>query len=68
MKSSVTILGYLNAHVGKEHVYKPTTGNKNLHNETNKNRIKMIQSAVSKVFKIRSRTFPHKDIHIVTWN
>jgi len=68
MKSSVTILGYLNAHVGKEHVYKPTTGNKNLHNETNKKTIKMIQFAVSKVFKVRSTKFPHKDIHNETRN
>ena len=53
------ILGDFNEKVGKEHIHKPTTGNENLHNETNNNRIKMIQSTISKGFNVRSTTFPH---------
>ena len=60
------ILGDFNAKVDKEDIYKPTTGNESLHNETN-NRIKMIQFALSKGFNVRSTTFPHKDIHKGTW-
>ena len=40
------ILGDFNAKVGKENIYKPTTGNESLHNKTNKNVIKMIQFSV----------------------
>jgi len=47
--------------------YKPTTGNESLHNETNNNRIKMIQFAISEAFNVRSTTFSHKDIHKETW-
>ena len=60
------ILGDFNAKVGKEDIYKPTTGNESLHNETNDSRIKIIQFAISKGFNVRS-TFPHKDIHKETW-
>ena len=60
--SPLTILGYSNAKIGKEDIHKPTTGHKILHNETNNKRIKIIQFAISEVFKVRSTTFPHKDI------
>jgi hypothetical protein len=59
---------YFNAKVGREHIYKPTIGNESLHNETNNKRIKMIQFAISKVFKVISTIFPHKDIHKETLN
>jgi len=42
------ILGDFNAKVGKESIYKPTNGNESLRNETNNNRIKMIQFAICK--------------------
>ena len=61
------ILGDFNAKVGKENTYKPTTGNKSLHNETNNNGIKIIQFAVSKGFNVRSTTSPHKYTHKETW-
>ena len=61
------ILGDFNAKVDKEDIYKPTIGNESLHNETNNNRIKMIQFAISKGFNVRSTPFPHKDIHKETW-
>jgi len=38
-----------------------------LHSETNNNRRKMIQFAISKGLNVRSTTFPHKDIHKETW-
>jgi len=57
------ILGDFNAKVGKESIYKPTTGNESLHNETNNNGIKMIQFAISKRLNVRSTAFSHKDIH-----
>jgi len=60
--------GDFNTKVGKESIYKPTNGNRSLHNETNNNGIKMIQSATSKGLTVRSTTFPHKDIHKETWH
>ena len=56
------IYSTLQTKVGKESVYKPTTGNESLHNETNNNGIKMIQFAISNVLNVTSTTFPHKDI------
>jgi hypothetical protein len=61
------ILGDFNAKVGKENIYKPTTGNESLHKETNNNRIKIIQFVISKVLNVRCTMFPHKDIHKETW-
>jgi len=61
------ILGDMNAKVGKESIYKPTTGNESSHNETNNNGIKMIQSVLSEGLNLRSTTFPYKNIHKETW-
>ena len=61
------ILGDFNAKAGKEDTYKPTIGNESLHKETNNNLIKTIQFTISKGFNVRSKTFPHKDIHKGTW-
>jgi len=56
------MFGDFNAKVGKDSIYKPTIGNESLHSETNNNRIKMIQFAISNGLNVRS-TFPHKDIY-----
>jgi len=57
------ILGDFKAKVGKESIYKLTIDNESLHNETNKNRRKIIQFVISKGLNVRSTTLPHKDIH-----
>jgi hypothetical protein len=57
----------MNAEVGKGRTYKSTIGNESLHNETNKNGIKIIQFAISNGLNVRRTTFPHKDIHKETW-
>jgi len=62
-----TILGDINAKVGKESIYKPTNGNESLHDETNNNGTKMIQFVISKGLNVRSTMFPHKEIHKETW-
>ena len=48
-------------------INKTTIGNESLHNETNSNRIKMIQFVIFKVLNVRSTKFPYKDIHKETW-
>jgi len=54
------ILGDFNAKVCKENMYKPTTGNESLHNETNNSGIKMIQFAISKGLNVISTKIPTK--------
>jgi len=61
------MLGYFNEKVGKESINKPTTGNESLYNETNNNRIKIIQFEISNGLNVTSTMFPHKDIHKETW-
>ena len=61
------ILGDFNAKVGKESIYKLTTGNESLHNETNNNGTNMIQFAISNGLNVGSTMFPHIDIHKQTW-
>ena len=57
------ILGDFNVKVGIENIYKPTIGSEGLHNETNNNERKSNQFAIPKCLNVRSKTFPHKDIH-----
>jgi hypothetical protein len=56
------ILGDFNAKV-EETIHKPNISNESLHNETNSNGIKMIQSAISNGLNLSSTTFPYKVIH-----
>jgi hypothetical protein len=39
------LLGRFNAKVGKEEVFKPTTGNENLHEIRNDNRVRVVNFA-----------------------
>jgi endonuclease/exonuclease/phosphatase family metal-dependent hydrolase len=57
------LLGDFNAKVGREDIFKPTTGNESLHEISNDSG----SFATSKNLIIKSTMFPHSNIHKFTW-
>ena len=53
------ILLDFNAKVGRENIFKPTFGNENLHEDSNDNAIRIVNSAASKNLVVNSTTFLH---------
>jgi len=56
-------MGDFNAKVGKEPGLAPNVGKYSLHEETNNNRWRMIDFAITKKMAISSKLFQHKRIH-----
>jgi hypothetical protein len=61
------ILGDFNAKVGRENIFKPTTGNESLYEISNDNGVTVVNFATSKNLVVRSTMFPHRKIHKYTW-
>jgi endonuclease/exonuclease/phosphatase family metal-dependent hydrolase len=61
------LLGDFNAKVGREDIFKPTTGNESLHETSNDNEVRVVNSATSKNVVVKSTMFPHHKIHKYTW-
>ena len=55
------------AKVGRENIFKPTTGNESLHQDSNDNGVRIVSFAMSKNLVVKSMMFPHRDIHKHTW-
>jgi hypothetical protein len=55
------LLGYFSAKVGREKIFKPTTGNKSLHEIINDNGVWLVNFAASKNLVVKS------PIHKFTW-
>jgi endonuclease/exonuclease/phosphatase family metal-dependent hydrolase len=62
------LFGDLNARVGREDIFKPTTGNKILHEISNYNGVTVVNSATSESLIVKSAMFPHRNIHKFTWS
>jgi len=62
------LLGDFNAKVGRENIFKPTTWNESLHQHSNDNGVRIVTFAKSKNLVVKSRMFPHRNIHNYTWN
>jgi hypothetical protein len=60
------LLGYFNAKVGREDIFKPTIGNESLHETSNDNGVRVVNFAASKNLVVKSTTFPHRKIHKYT--
>jgi hypothetical protein len=61
------LLGNFNAEVGREDIFKPTIGNESLHEIRNHNGVRVVNFATSKNLTVKSTSFPHHNIHKVTW-
>jgi hypothetical protein len=61
------LLGYFNAKVGREDIFRPIIGNESLHEASNDNGVRVVNFSTSKTLIVKSITFPHRDIHKHTW-
>jgi hypothetical protein len=61
------LLGYFNAKVGREVIFKTTIGNESLHKIINDSGVRLVNVATSKNLRVKSTTFPHRNIHKYTW-
>ena len=57
------LLGDFNAKVVTENIFKPTTGNKRLQQDSIDNGVRIVNFATSKNLVVKSKMFPHQDIH-----
>jgi hypothetical protein len=60
------LLGDFNSKVGREEIFKPTIGNESLHEISNDNGIRVVNSATFKNITVKSTVFPHCNIHKYT--
>jgi hypothetical protein len=60
------LLGEFNAKVGREDIFKPTTGNESFHEISNDNAVRVVNCAICKNLIVKSTMFPHCNIHKYT--
>jgi len=60
------LIGQFNTKVGREYIFKPTIGQKSLHQDSNDNEVRLINFATSKNLVVKSTMFPHRNIHKYT--
>jgi len=61
------LLGDFNAKVGRENIFKSTTGNESLHQDGNDTGVRIVNFATSKNLVLKSTMFQHCNIHKNTW-
>jgi exonuclease III len=61
------LLGDFNAKAGREDIFKLTIGNETLQEMSNDNGDRLVNIATSKKVTVKSRMFPHHNIHKYTW-
>jgi hypothetical protein len=61
------LLGYFNAKVGREDIFKPIIGNESLREASNDTGVRVVNFATSENLIVKSTTFPHRDIPKHTW-
>jgi exonuclease III len=60
------LLGDFNAKVGREDIFKPAMGNVSLHEISNNNGVRLVNFATSRNIRVKSKMFPHRNIHKYT--
>jgi hypothetical protein len=67
-KSRVKIpFGDCNTKLGREDIFKPTTGNDSLHQDSNDNSVKLVNFDSSNSLALKSMTFQHQITHKYNW-
>jgi hypothetical protein len=61
------LLGNVNAKVGREDIFRPTVKLESLHEINNDNGVRVVNFATSKNRIVKSKMFPHRNIHKYTW-
>jgi hypothetical protein len=61
------LLGDLNAKIVREDIFKPTVGKESLHEISNDNGVRTVTFATTKNLIVKSKMFPHRNIHKFTW-
>ena len=62
------LLGDFNTKLGREDIFKPIIGQESLHQDCNDNGVRLVNFATSKNLFVKSKMFPHQNIHKYTWN
>jgi len=57
------LLGEFNTKLGREFFFKPIIGQESLHQDSNENGVRLVNSATSKNLVVKSTMFPHRNIH-----
>ena len=52
----------------RENIFKPTTGQESLYQDSNDNGVRIVNFATLKNLVVKSTMFPHRNIHKYTWN
>jgi hypothetical protein len=60
------LLGDFSAKVGREDIFKLTIESDSLHEINNNNGVRLANFATSKIFRVKSMMFPHRNIHKYT--
>jgi len=63
----IITFGDFNAKVGRKNIFKPTTGNESLHQDSNDNGVRTINFTTSKNLVVKATMFQHQHIHKYTW-
>jgi endonuclease/exonuclease/phosphatase family metal-dependent hydrolase len=61
------LLGDFNAKVGREDIFKPTTGNESLHEISNYNGVRLVNFTTFKRLRVKSTMLIHPNNHKYTW-
>jgi hypothetical protein len=63
---TIILLGDCNAKVGRENIFKQTTGNESLHQDSNDNGVRIVKFATSKNLVFESTMSPRRNIYKYT--
>ena len=61
------LLAEFNAKSGREDIFKPTIGNESLHQDSNDNRVGIVNLATSQNLVVKGTMLPDRNIHKYTW-